>query len=844
MSQKSEYDISEYRTSASTGTKTADVAGGEHPIAKRFGTSVEEKEFKFEADIMAERIADWYDDPDAALREYLSNAETAEVRRATMELQNGGYDVPTDVQERLEKAKEECGYEPVIEVTYNRKPDQTRLTIADNGCGITPTEYQVLRNIGYSTSHEDGTRLGQFGMGVMSFLNLVGTDGAMVMETRSFPSDDRAEESYALAMYATNMEYLDGGRGDYGTTFSFPAFSEMASQKLDVRNSVEKYCEGMRVPVIYREKDESGQEVYNEDYLPRDFTDDYPADAMVITYENEFFEAVMSNRRPMNNRDLVTYNVSVPIRRNFEVSNHRRRSSFDFDFRGKTERGPIVECDSDTSLIGLSPVPQSKYDEMAEERRDSFIPIEDVPSDAIVMPAPASSRDSYEGGHGDFWQHVAEELERAFAKEYVELLKGLDSPSDVRDLDSAELELLYQGQRKQRPKKKRAKADISDYASKVADAINDYIRHVPRDSSDPTTKRYTKKVKSKTLLKEARGGDIYVGKTVSNIKADIAWGLDDKNVVARIDDDFIPRSMSTEDYYDHLQELWGMKLLKELPSRNLADELPELDDAVIKMYEQDDSSSGGNSSGRNPASYRVRYYNRDNNRRHSSKTAQAKDIYNELDSGGKLGSGYRNIEKLVVKYEGDNRVNDVRSIASHKGVGVALVPRYVKEYLSGADNIYTSISELVNDQQDNIEITDDVTVADLTGGDLLVIPDNGVSALLKDDHEDEVIEFVEDETGKSFDRLLLVKKETVNAPWAEDTPATIVSFQSNAPSTRDKYFDSCGLVEDIIADRPIDWGHELMRSLRSGHRHSIQNNPETMYKVLKYLDQRDAIPTK
>lgn len=114
-------ELAEYRSTAGAEVKTADVSDDDHPLKQTLG---EQKERVYDAKIAGERFVQFYDDSAAAIREYLSNAETACIRRARHELLDAGVDeadVPANVADLMEMAREVADYEPLIEVTYNRK---------------------------------------------------------------------------------------------------------------------------------------------------------------------------------------------------------------------------------------------------------------------------------------------------------------------------------------------------------------------------------------------------------------------------------------------------------------------------------------------------------------------------------------------------------------------------------------------------------------------------------------------------------------------------------------------------------------------------------------------------
>jgi hypothetical protein len=778
-------NLEKYRSDAGVESKTADISSDDHALKQAFGSSDEQKSFKFDAEIIAERISNWYDSDGATIREFLSNAETACIRRAKMELENDGKTVPTEITEVLEKAKTECGYEPVIEVTYNRKPDDTRLVVEDNGCGINVEEYQVLRNIGYSATHSQSGVGDGFGMGIMSFAQLTGTHGMMKFSTHSFPSEGREETAYSVAMYVTNLEFLDGEPSDYGTRFEFPAFAEDAKD-INVPEKVAEFSEGMVVPVLYRDFDDSGNETgRSDDYLPRNLEDDYADDSLVITFENEYFKAVMSPDRKESNRGATTYNISQPIRRNTDSwsSNPKFEAPWDWDYRGKNEDGPIVSCPSDESLVGLVPKEDTKYDNLMPEMQEKCVALSRVPDDAIVMPEPASSRDSFMGGHDDFWKHVSQCLTDEWADVAAERFEQLDSWDDFLDMSREEKEGLFRAYSKFGPAYKNSEPDtiqdtLEDSLGVTVDKELGVRLHnsqgkvsvVRRGNNRAHTKNALTSKKIWKVIDEAPDG-VYTAKTVSQKKADIVWGLGDTHVV---------RLTDSEESYDEYEDDWGWTPAKELPHQNLKEKLPELDDDVAERYENVSDSDSNNTKrsttggdGKNPETYRLKARTGTGSRKYFSKY-KVSDLVEKLEDDEKFHAGSRS-RYLVVRNDSES-AKDVASHASRSyDVAATRVPKYVYDYLLGKQNVYKSYSAV---QDDNAGV--DVTLSDGTTTDIRDLPATDCLLNVGTDAQEHFADNLEDLVelfgydADDFDRFTFVGRGDLKDSWDVDTDATVI----------------------------------------------------------------------
>lgn len=789
MSQTNSDELEKYRGTAGAEVKTADVSSDDHALKQKLGNEDGSKERVYDPKIAGERFVQFYDDSAAAIREYLSNAETACIRRARRELLNAGFtkdEIPSEVKELLEMAKEECGYEPLIEVTYNAKPDETRFIIEDNGIGISTEEYQVVQRIGYSTSHDEGSRLGNFGMGWMSGFQLTSINGMFKMSTRSLITD----EAYSTAEYVANCEYLDESPDEYGTRFEFPSFGE-AAKNIDIASKVREFTEGMPVPVLYRHFDESGNEVgsKSDDFLATLIEDDYSDDSMVITFENEYFKAVMSPDRKESGRGLTTYNISMPIRRNTDGfgTNNSFDAPWKWDFRGKQEDGPIVECESDPSIEGLIPKEDTKYDKLMPELQEDCIPMSNVPDDAIVMPQPASSRDSFKGGHDDFWKHVSQKLNEEWASVAKKRFEELDTWDDFVDMSREEKEKLFRAYDHFGPKHRDTEPDkiqesieesmgvtLSEDVCEKLDMSQTKVSVVKRGHNRAHTKTSLRGKRIWKVIDEAPDG-IYMGKSISQKKAEIVWGLGETHLV---------RLTGKTETYDDYEESWGWTKAKELPNRNLKEKLPELDDDVAEKYEnvsqsdsnntQSSASTGGDGS--NPKSYRgkVRVGT------HSSKyytTWRMENLKEKLEDGDTFKAGHYTCKYLVI-CDDDNKSRTIAGRADRKNnVAATGVPGYVYDYLKGTDNVYTSYSDVV-DEHGGAEVTlsDGTTmdIRDVPETDLLI--NGGSKANQKFDGRAEKMAELAGIDTDNYDRFTIVGRRAFEDAWNTDTDATIVQL--------------------------------------------------------------------
>jgi hypothetical protein len=338
--------------------KQLGIAGDEHPL----GT--EPLSFSGDMRHLIRKVADdLYESWESTIREYLANAETACLRVEEFIEDDAPETFNVDSLYGIDD-----GYEPRIEVTWDRA-DNT-LTIRDNGVGMAAAEIDhIFRRIGSSVARDSGQYSGQFGMGALSFVKLIGIDNSMVMTTHSRQTDENFSTYVSLA----GPEPIIGKMPDdqYGTSFQMTP-----KDTFDIRGAVETYSQWMRVPVIYREYDESGEEVFNEDWGDAHLTDDYAeATAKYSMSIDGAFEAHCSI-----DAEDTTLLLSMPIDRNDR--NPTSKAPFPYDIRLLDESGKVIV--SDNGHEGKMPCPRSDYEQMLLDARSGVI-IEDMLSNNDII---------------------------------------------------------------------------------------------------------------------------------------------------------------------------------------------------------------------------------------------------------------------------------------------------------------------------------------------------------------------------------------------------------------------------------------------------------------------------
>jgi len=344
MSQNN--NLTPYYQSGEVGVDHRNIgkSGSDHP----FGD--EPKEWEADLRPLIRQVADdLYESWSATVREYLANAETACLK----------------VQHFLDNPDEspfddmivDESYEPRIIVKWDKS--EQKLIIKDNGIGMAATEVdQVFRHIGRSAARDLGTMSGAFGMGALSFPKFIGPDNTMVMLSHSRLNDDNAAYLVTLAGVEPVMGSLE--ETEYGTSFTL----DQKEKDMEIRSAVRKYSEWMRVPVLYREIDENGKEVFNEDWGDKRLYDGYDkgkyCESLVVPGGFEAYSCESSR-----NKTLL---LSMDIDRNTNV-NHE--PPYPFDIRILDESGKVIK--SSNGNEGLIPVSRMEYEQMLLTERSDFI---------------------------------------------------------------------------------------------------------------------------------------------------------------------------------------------------------------------------------------------------------------------------------------------------------------------------------------------------------------------------------------------------------------------------------------------------------------------------------------
>jgi hypothetical protein len=717
-------DLEQYRTNHGTVPHKIDGSDDEHPLKQVLG-DVEHIEFAFDALSTGEKFAFRYDDPTAAFREYIANAETACIRRARHEL-IACPDAPDDVvpmeltpAEAIEHARTYTGYEPVIEIDHAaHESDFPAFQIRDNGIGISVEEFLVLRSIGLSASHDQGQDHGSFGQGVLSAYPLVGKHGDVDCVTRSLVD----EQTYGFRMRIDGMNYTDKSRSAYGTTFTFPSFGYDVRNDIDVKSSVGEFSEGLAVPVLYREFDATDTEIDNEEYTPTVLSERYDAEPIVWEDPNGYVTAVMwptvSNHSTSNAK---TYNCSMPIDRNDKSysSTSSYSAPYAFDLRLNYEDGRILH-DPTGECTGLIPIAPRGYEQLDADEQDRHVPKDELTGDELRLPEPVDDRDRLKSGYNDTYRYISTKLDEAFysavrddfealADEGLEFLLALDEYSGS---------LFKTAWQKVRPLSTQARqsrvtsafdtvgVSIDDEtASEIASALRK-ISVAPRFDRGVSRKRNREEMTVLEYLaqyapdEDSRGTTYMSARTIHSMrKAKLAWNLHEDNQVVVV---------GSAGRYETYADLFGWETLKSLSLYDILESHPELDEVTAKelergnYFEDDDTDDEPSEYTKRTRPVTVRSHG-------ELWTKTAGQVYDHFDADGSMQFGRETIEELVVLRQTDGHTAGSGTTYTDEcnGVGRVVVPDYVADFLTELGCVHDGTEQLDRAMADvEVEATD------------------------------------------------------------------------------------------------------------------------------------------
>lgn len=449
----------------------------------------------------------------------------------------------------------------------------------------------------------------------------------------------------------------------YGTQFEFMCKDGITAR--DIRNWVRNCAEWARLPVIYREFDENGSEVFNEDYGDKTFKSTYEDDNYIISLETEYFSAYCAPGA--KGRTLL---LDSPIERNYNV---RTDLPWSIDIRLKNENGVVVSGPNK----GLEPVEDDEYDNLEPDQRENLVPKSQLISDDLTLPSPTGTRDTL-SRHSSFWTWLSDQLMQKYKKKIAEEIDGLslDNPSDFQELDSGKqnfiMEAIGSSALPNRPQRIANElqghygATVSVETIKTLDDLQERIKVVDRENyrySSRSSASDTKREHLWEVLPEDDDAKVFMGCKLSPKKVKVVHKDSDANKVV---------SLYSSDEYEEYEEKFGWRRLTDIGPSTI-DEF-NIPAELAAEFQRDTSSKGSKQD--------LTIYYGDLNEDEPKRMTP-----NELEGALKNGITKYNLSTLVVFPRADDRnVSDNKHLANTR-IAVASCTKSQWEKLEGSEGV-------------------------------------------------------------------------------------------------------------------------------------------------------------
>ena len=612
-------------------------------------------------------------------------------------------------------------------VPEGESSEELELLIEDNGIGMDEYRFrEVLSKLGRSLSIDAGNRLGHFGMGVVAIFLLSGWDSTLELYTHSRKP---GEEPLGTAFNNRGLT-LDHGRvlehhmseDEYGTRYRLILKEEIGYN--DIRKWVREVTEFSEVNVEYTEVNDVGSTLFEREYGMKKLEDDYDDDAPVIVFETEFVRAVTSPEA-----EGTTLNLDVPVRRNHYS---HRPLPWSFDARNKNDNGPIVVSD-DESRIGLFPTDKSSYKQMSESRQELYTPYLD--SGEIAMPTISGNREDLKSSP-DYWNnYVIEGLFTEYKKELGRVFSSLSSVEDIFGLSKADFTLLNSAVDTARrswvdnagygetrnPNDYPVDALVNDMMEKfgvsisetLADtliALKEEVTVIDPGYSVDNQPSYSGSLDSGCgdmeawRVYELYGSDVYVGVSINQKKADVAWDDNPDAAVVKLD---------SSDAYDVVESALNWTRLSYISNKTI----DEFD--VAESIRNEFTQKVGTKKAANVEDTKVKLTFSVRQKHKNDSILQRVDItaaslvrkLNALDSGSTFnvyGNRFSAYPRLVVLFTTtmDENISDYYWL-SNKKLCLARTSVSVADYLTENSNRVVTLDEyLANAENEWVQTSD------------------------------------------------------------------------------------------------------------------------------------------
>jgi len=664
--------------SGETEVKDFDVVDESHPVARATGSTKARKrqvDDDWLNEILAEQI---YDESSAFAREFLQNSETACIRKARMMLAQHPdygaefltrelwYDPTTDTDitevndkprqkilaeytvgdedlvkvsrpqklERVVEAARDIGYDPTITIDLYR--DERKLIWEDNGIGMTFNELDGAYNFtGRSGSGIEGDTGGKWGMGALTFANVSGKDGDIIIETKTcregVPSYNH--DGIRVCAYVGGYNPLPNNIDDdfQGTRFEMPILKHDKGgvKTSNIQDWVKQYTDKLKVPVIYREH-RNGETLIEEEYGGVKFHEEFNDPPVVIDRPGEFTAVtgpeVKVGRMSLSRSQPDTWLVSMPIRRNTPAN---VESFWNVAIQIHDEQGRIIAGPH-----------RGQY--RANVEQNGGLHEEDV-----ILPEPTADRDrlSKDSHQKKFFRYVSskvQDAELALVDDFTHKIDEADYAAEAIMENSDDWHVFakmvnYHGKKATRNLYNFTKfvgernqfADWDDDTIKQVCGMFEEVQHAPSDCYQPRLKKHRSKTKLGNILADSPRDHVFVGCTINENKHAVVHNtFDDASVIA----------CERTSEYSTYQETYGFHLLNDVPLTQ-GDHRFEVPDKINKAHTRDAPSSdeGGGSAEIEAVGARTLSIRCNNSNTKIDQRLTIEDTLEKLDERGRIG---------------------------------------------------------------------------------------------------------------------------------------------------------------------------------------------------------------
>lgn len=514
---------------------------------------------KKSVDVTVDKRANWkqntganYKSTSSAIDEFLSNAVTSTIRASQI----------LDVWDAEVRAK-----------IIQREEGELYLIIEDGGLGMSESLIDnVLSSIGTTThgATEEAVN-SKWGKGWYAGFMLCGGgkndgSGAFLFSTNPRVDEDYEEDKppHNVLCVPGEMKYVRQSEfslepDEYGTRVKFPVRDGVTADQIE--EWIREYGKYSRVPIMFERRYPDGT-VENDELVGRKLEDNYNESEPAVCIEEEgVYRAVAS---PSANGDVAILDQKTEHSHSLKLPLY---SWWNVDIRLLSEKGPIYMSEEDEEKVGKVPMDKSKIQELHKNKRNNYIPKEDVNRNKDYTQAkPSGTRDIIELSE-KFREHIFEQLEEKILSKVGQAVDNMSKPSDWNSLTDEQSTLLSSI-----IDKSPHRWNIDDQeAERNLRILSKSVGLVQRDSE--IYDRYDATTSYKRVYQIiGRYDEVYFGKSILQRRAEAVWEHSDTTAVVQL---------NSTDNYDLFEEI-GWEKITQIRSTTVT-ELDVSDETISKF---------------------------------------------------------------------------------------------------------------------------------------------------------------------------------------------------------------------------------------------------------------------